>query len=63
MDRIRTVNTAYEEIISNDPNTALTKSAIRSLLKDGTIPSLKIGNKVIFDMNDLEKILSKASRN
>lgn len=61
MDRIRTVNTAYEEIISNDPNTALTKSAIRSLLKDGTIPSLKIGNKVIFDMNDLEKILSKVS--
>lgn len=61
MDRIRTVNTAYEEIISNDPNTALTKSAIRSLLKDGTIPSLKIGNKVIFDMNDLEEILSKVS--
>lgn len=61
MDRIRTVNTAYEEIILNDPNTALTKSAIRSLLKDGTIPSLKIGNKVIFDMNDLEEILSKVS--
>ena len=61
MDRIRTVNTAYEEIISNDPNTALTKSAIRSLIKDGTIPSLKIGNKVIFDMNDLEEILSKVS--
>ncbi len=59
MNKIRTVNTAFAEIIEKDPDTALTKTAIRRILKSGAIPSLQVGNKVIFDMNDLEEILDK----
>ncbi len=58
--RIRTVNTAFEEIKAKDPNSAITKTAIRRLLSNGTIPSINIGNKVIFNMDDLENILAKA---
>ena len=57
--RIRTVNTAFEEIKAKDPNSAITKTAIRRLLSNGTIPSINIGNKVIFNMDDLENILAK----
>lgn len=52
--RIRTVNTAYAELISKDPNTAITKNAIRSIVNAGKIPSLQIGNKTVFDLDDLE---------
>ncbi len=58
--RIRTVNTAFEEIKAKDPNSAITKTAIRRLLSNGTIPSINIGNKVIFNMDDLENILVEA---
>ncbi|MBR3621075.1 MAG: helix-turn-helix domain-containing protein [Clostridia bacterium] len=57
--RIRTVNTAFEEIKAKDPNSAITKTAIRRLLSNGTIPSINIGNKVIFNMDDLENILAE----
>ena len=59
--RIRTVNTAFEEIKAKDPNSAITKTAIRRLLSNGTIPSINIGNKVIFNMDDLENILAEVS--
>ena len=59
--RIRTVNTAFEEIKAKDPNSAITKTAIRRLLSNGTIPSINIGNKVIFNMDDLESILVEVS--
>ena len=58
--RIRTVNTAFEEIKAKDPSSAITKTAIRRLLSNGTIPSINIGNKVIFNMDDLENILAEA---
>ncbi len=57
--RIRTVNTAFEEIKAKDPNSAITKAAIRRLLSNGIIPSINIGNKVIFNMDDLENILAE----
>lgn len=55
--RFRTVNTAYEEILSKDPGTAVTRHAIRTILKENKIPSLDLGHKVIFDLNDLERYL------
>ena len=55
--RFRTVNTAYEEIINRDPGTAVSRHAIRTILKENKIPSLDLGHKVIFDLNDLERYL------
>ena len=56
-NRMRTVNTAYEELICDDPNTAVTKSAIRQIVNSGKIPSLRFGNRTVFDLDDLEKYL------
>ena len=56
-NRMRTVNTAYEELICDDPNTAVTKNAIRQIVNSGKIPSLRFGNRTVFDLDDLEKYL------
>lgn len=56
--RIRTVNTAYEEIKEKDPGTSITKNAIRAMLRSGVIPCFRMGNKQIFRMEDLEKVVS-----
>lgn len=59
--RLRTVNSAYEEIVNRDPNTALTKHAIRTIIKEHKIASIDLGHKIIFDLGDLEKYLEIAS--
>lgn len=56
-NRMRTVNTAYKELICDDPNTAVTKNAIRQIVNSGKIPSLRFGNRTVFDLDDLEKYL------
>ena len=42
--RMRTIPNAYREIKAMDPNTNLTISAIRTLVNNGEIPSVKISN-------------------
>lgn len=61
--KIRTVNTAFEEIKTKDPHTAITKNAIRNLLASGVIPSLKVGTRTIFDLNDLEAYINSEMYN
>ena len=56
-NRLRTVNTAYAEIKAKDPQTAVTKNAIRTIVIAGKIPSLQFGNKVVFNLDDLEDYL------
>ena len=61
-EEIGTNSITPEKIVekAKDPNSAITKTAIRRLLSNGTIPSINIGNKVIFNMDDLENILAEA---
>lgn len=57
--RLRTIGTAYREIVENDPNTAVTKWLVRKLVVEGVIPSEKAGNKYIIDLDKLESYLDK----
>lgn len=43
--KLRTAEQAYNEICKIDPNTALTKHYIRSLLNSGKVPITKVGKK------------------
>lgn len=52
---IRTINQAYEEIKRNDPKSALTKNLLRKLVKDGTIPSVKSGNRQLISLEAVER--------
>ena len=57
VDRIRTIDTAYEEIRKNDPDTAISRNYIRQIVRDGTIPSISTGNKYLVSMQVLEEYI------
>lgn len=57
MDKIRTIDTAYEEIRKNDSDTAISRNYIRQIVRDGTIPSIKQGSKYLVSMQVLEEYI------
>jgi len=58
--RLRTINEGFRLIKAEDPDTQLTKHAIRQMVVDGRLPSVEVGNKKLFDV-DAIKDLPKAS--
>lgn len=57
MNQIRTINEAYQQIKTDDPNTALSKHYIRQILTDGTVPTIKCGAKTLVNMELLYEFL------
>ena len=53
MQRIRTIDSAYNAIKQLDPHTAVTKYRIRQIVVNCEIPCKNAGRKYTFDMNDL----------
>lgn len=53
ISRMRTMETAYKEIKEMDPDTAITKWAIRQVVSGGYIPSRRVGNKYVFSLDKL----------
>lgn len=58
MSRMRTLTEGFAEYKRNDPNSALTLTALRRLVTTGTIPSVRIGTKYLFNLDSLEEFLS-----
>lgn len=52
-DKFRTIQGAYEEIINEDPNTAITLRAIRRAVTEGYVPSKRVGNKYVVGMSKI----------
>lgn len=57
MKRIRTINTAAEEIRREDPATAITPYYIRKLVNRGVVRSILDGSKRLVDFDDLLQYL------
>lgn len=55
--KMRTIDEAIAEIVSLDPNTAITKNFIRSLVVSGKIPSVKAGKKYLINLDVLHNYL------
>lgn len=55
--KMRTFEPLYAGIKEKDPDTALTKSALRRLIVTGAIPSVKIGIKYLVDEEDVWRFL------
>lgn len=53
--RMRGIDEGYKEIKACDPDTAITKTALRRMVTTGVIPSVKIGTKYLIDMDTLER--------
>lgn len=53
MKAIRTIQGAIDDIKSADPNTAITAHCLRALVRSGSIPSRKAGNKYLVALDDV----------
>lgn len=58
MRTMRTIEQAVAEIRTADPNTALTKTALRRLVVSGAVPSVRVGAKYLLDMAALDSYLA-----
>ena len=55
--RVRTIDGCHEAIKKEDPDSAITKSAIRRAVVEGSIPSRRVGNgkqqKYLIDLDQV----------
>ncbi len=58
MPRMRTIDEAFAYILGHDPETALTKTALRRLVVTGMVSSVKVGQKYLIDLDKLEAVLA-----
>ncbi len=57
MVRTRTIKEAAAYFREGDPQTCLTETAIRTLLRSGAVPSVKVGKKYLVSLEALESYL------
>lgn len=50
---LRSIKKAYDFILQNDPDTAITVHTIRMWCKEGKIKYLTAGNKILVDVQSL----------
>ena len=55
--KMRTINSAFTELKHNDPDTAMTLSGLRRLVKTGSVPSINIGRRILVDYDGLVEYL------
>lgn len=53
MPRMRLLKQAHAEIVADDPDTALTMTALRRLVLSGVIPTVRAGRKRFINMDAL----------
>ena len=58
LPRMRTIPKAYEELKRIDPDTCISMRALRKLVSSGEVPTVKIANKVLIN---LDLLLDKLS--
>lgn len=56
----RTIREAAAWFKGQDPGTALTETAIRRLVRTGTVPSIRVGKKYLVNLEALEDYLAGA---
>lgn len=57
MPRMRTIDQAAAWLQENDPGTAFTKTALRRLVVSGKLPSVRVGQKYLVNLDTMEGYL------
>lgn len=57
LPKMRTIDAAAAWLRASDPDTALTKTALRRLVVTGQLPSVRIGQKYLVDLDILSDYL------
>lgn len=60
MAKLRTLPKAYNYLKEQDPDSALTKNYFRTLVKTGAIPSVRLGNNFLIDVETLDQHIAEA---
>lgn len=55
--RMRTIESAYAELVAADPGCCLTKTALRRLVVTGEIKSVKVGSKYLVNLDSVDEYL------
>ena len=63
MVKMRTLDMAWEEIKTADPNTSLTKYSLRQILISGEVPIVRVGRLRLVNMDTLHSYLSGECKN
>lgn len=53
MPRMRLVKDAYEQLRKDDPDTNITMYALRTIVKSGVVPTVKLGRKTLVNYDSL----------
>ena len=56
--RMRTIKQTIQELKAKDSETAFTESALRRAINSGAIPHLRAGNKILVNLDTVERYLS-----
>lgn len=56
--RMRTIDQCADYLKATDPETALTKTALRRLVTTGAVPSVKVGKKYLIALENIDAYLS-----
>ena len=62
MRQMRTIDEAAAFLRQADPNTAVTKTALRRLVTSGQIPSVRVGAKYLVDLGVLDEFFAGSVR-
>jgi excisionase family DNA binding protein len=57
MNRMRTIEQVYDYIKQQDPETAISKTAVRTMVIKKDIPSVKVGAKYLINLDHVDKYL------
>ena len=57
MPKMRTIDQAHAWLQQSDPETAATRTALRRMIKAGEIPSVRVGQKYLVALEQLEECL------
>jgi len=60
LKRLRTIDQAYRELKALDPDTAISKHYIRSIVLTGQLPHLQVESKRLIDLDDLMAYIEKS---
>lgn len=58
MPQMRLIKEAFQQIKTDDPQTALTLNALKTLVRTGEVPSIKSGRKTLVNYTALIEYLS-----
>ena len=58
MARMRTIGEAIAAIRESDPQTAFTQNALRHMIKNGEVPSVRVGTKYLVNLDILFSYLN-----